>query len=118
MVRVAHLVHCENNGLDDLRGYTGKPKTAIARLQSNQFSGEAPPTAGRPVLRRGSRGDAVVAMQCQLQYLGFMVAVDADFGVDTEVAVAAFQSSRQLHDEGILDRDTWSALDAAVKGLE
>jgi putative chitinase len=70
------------------------------------------------VLRRGSKGNAVVDLQRLLRKLGFMVAVDADFGVGTEVAVAAFQRAQQLDADGIVGRDTWTALDGAVKGLK
>lgn len=118
VVRVTKLVNGGDNGLSDRRGYTAKAKSAVARLEGIQLSGEAPPTGGRPVMRRGSRGDAVVDLQRRLRKLGFMVAVDADFGVGTEVAVAAFQRSHQLESNGIVGRDTWAALDAAAKGLK
>ena len=65
--------------------------------------------------RRGSRGDAVVELQRLLQKLGFMVAVDADFGPGTEVAVAAFQRGQKLDVDGIVGQKTWVALDAALK---
>jgi putative chitinase len=118
VVRVTKLVNGGQNGLNDRRSFTAKAKTAIARLEGIQLTGEAPPTLGRPVLRRGSKGNAVVDLQRLLRKLGFMVAVDADFGVGTEVAVAAFQRAQQLDADGIVGRDTWTALDGAVKGLK
>jgi putative chitinase len=118
VVRVTKLVNGGSNGLADRRSLTAKAKAAIARLEGIQLTGEAPPTLGRLVLRRGSKGDAVVELQRLLRKLGFMLAVDADFGVGTEVAVAAFQRAQQLDADGIVGRDTWTAVDAAVKGLK
>ena len=81
------------------------------------LSGEAPPSGNRPVLRRGSKGDAVGELQRRLQAVGFMVAVDNDFGAGTEVAVAAFQKQRGLQPvDGIVGKETWKALDAVDGG--
>ena len=68
------------------------------------------------MLRRGSKGDAVAELQRSLRKLGFMVAVDADFGAGTEVAVAAFQRDRKLDVDGMVGNITWAALDKALKG--
>lgn len=113
IVEVTKLVNGGTNGLEDRRHYTTKAKTAIARLEGFVLAGEAPPAGGRPVLRRGSKGAAVTELQRALRKLGFMLAVDADFGPGTEVAVAAFQSANQLDVDGIVGNDTWVALDKA-----
>ena len=71
------------------------------------------------MLHRGSKGDAVGDLQRLLQKLGFMLAVDNDFGPGTEVAVAAFQKQRGLDPvDGIVGNDTWTALDAARPKVE
>jgi len=114
VVRVTRIVNGGTNGLADRRELTARAKAAIARLEGIRILGEDPPSQGRPVLRRGSRGDAVVALQRLLQKLGFMVAVDADFGPGTEVAVAAFQRGQKLDVDGIVGHKTWVALDAAL----
>ena len=113
IVEVTKLVNGGSNGLEDRRRYTTKAKTAIARLEGFVLAGEAPPAGGRPVLRRGSKGAAVTELQRALRKLGFMLAVDADFGPGTEVAVAAFQSANNLDVDGIVGNDTWVALDKA-----
>ncbi len=115
IVDVTRLVNGGSNGLEDRRGYTAKAKAAIARLEGFVLSGAAPPAGGRLVLRRGSKGDAVTELQRALQKLGFMVAVDADFGAGTEVAVAAFQRDNKLDVDGVVGNDTWVALDKALK---
>jgi putative chitinase len=105
------------NGLNERRELTAKAKAAVARIEGFVLTGAAPPTKGRPVLRRGSKGDAVGELQRLLRALGFMVAVDNDFGAGTEVAVAAFQAQQRLECiDGIAGDETWKALDSAVKG--
>jgi putative chitinase len=116
------------NGLSERIAFTQKAKTAVARLQAVQLSGASPagaapagvaspgaPPAGqtRPVLARGSQGDAVIQLQNLLRDLDFAVAVDGDFGPGTEVAVSRFQSEGKLTADGIVGPQTWAALDAA-----
>ncbi|MEJ8810783.1 peptidoglycan-binding protein [Variovorax ureilyticus] len=114
VVRVTQIVNGGTNGLADRRTLTSKAKAAVARLEGFVLTGFAPPSGNRPVLRRGSSGDAVGDLQRRLRALGFMVAVDNDFGPGTEVAVAAFQTQRDLDPvDGIVGSDTWAALDAA-----
>ncbi len=110
IVKVTKLINGGINGLEDRRGLTAKAKTAVARLEGFVLAGEAPPAAGRPVLRRGSKGEAVVELQRALRGLGFMVAIDGDFGPGTEVAVAALQREKGLGVDGIVGNDTWKAI--------
>ena len=117
------------NGLSDRIAFTQKAKTAVARLQAVQLSGAAsggataparrarPRLAGqtRPVLARGSKGDAVVQLQNLLRDQNFAVALDGDFGPGTEVAATRFQSENGLTADEIVGPQTWAALDAAKK---
>jgi putative chitinase len=127
------------NGLTDRIAFTRKAKAAVARLQAIALSGAtsvgaakgAAATAGaapaggavagvasappRPVLGRGSQGDAVVQLQNMLRDLNFAVAIDGDFGPGTEVAATRFQSENGLAADGIVGPLTWGALDAAKK---
>ena len=48
-------------------------------------------TLGLPLLREGSMGPAVRAMQSLLNYKGVPVGIDGDFGEETEKAVKKFQ---------------------------
>ena len=121
------------NGLSERIAFTQKAKTAVARLQAVQLSGAAPaadapaaaasPAAAspgpgpagqtRPVVARGSQGDAVIQLQNLLRDADFAVAVDGDFGPGTEVALTRFQSENKLDSDGIVGPQTWAALDAA-----
>lgn len=58
-----------------------------------------------PVIRRGSRGDAVVAAQIILG-----LTADGIFGPATEAAVVAFQRKHELLPDGVIGRATWAAL--------
>jgi N-acetylmuramoyl-L-alanine amidase len=64
------------------------------------------------VLRRGAGGEAVRDLQRRLARAGLEPGVDdsGDFGEGTEHAVRAFQTRRGLRVDGIVGRQTWSAL--------
>ncbi len=115
IIAVTRLVNGGTNGLADRRTYTSAAKTAVARLEGVQLSGAPSGSEARPVLHRGSKGDAVAALQNQLRALGFTLAVDGDFGPGTEVAVTRFQSEHALAADAIVGPQTWAALDAAAK---
>jgi putative chitinase len=115
LVKVTRLINGGTNGLEDRRKYTSRAKTAIARLEGLMLAGASAQDEARPVLRRGSRGDAVVQLQVLLRKLGFMLAVDGDFGPGTEVAVARFQHDRSLTVDGLVGPETWVALEKAAK---
>lgn len=63
------------------------------------------PRGPMQVIRRGSRGDAVVALQ---MILG--LPADGMFGPMTEAAVIAFQHKHQLLPDGVVGRATWAAI--------
>jgi peptidoglycan hydrolase-like protein with peptidoglycan-binding domain len=63
------------------------------------------------VLRRGSCGPAVAALQAALHLPG-----DGIFGPATEEAVAEFQERRRLATTGLVGARTWEALDAEARG--
>lgn len=61
-------------------------------------------------VRRGDAGEAVKAVQSQLNTRGAGLTVDGAFGPGTETAVRNFQSSRGLSADGIVGPNTWLAL--------
>src|SRR5262249_27660047 len=97
----------------------------LAKAKKIWMSGAAQPAAtggqaaaaedAHPVLRKGSTGDDVTILQNRLTATGFKVLADGDFGKNTEDAVKAFQTSRDLEADGVVGRATWDAL-RAIKG--
>lgn len=62
-------------------------------------------------LRKGSKGDAVKALQILLNGHGFDCGeADGDFGAQTEKALKAFQKSKKLTQDAIAGAKTWGAL--------
>lgn len=69
-------------------------------------------------IKKGSTGPDVVECQTDLILLGYDLGpkgADGIFGSKTDAAVRAFQGSVGLKQDGIVGRDTWAALDEAVK---
>ncbi len=78
-----------------------------------------PPPAERkgsgPLLRRGSSGEAVKALQRRLKDLGFDPGpVDGEFGPKTQAAVVAFQRHERIEVDGIVGPQTWKYLGITV----
>ncbi len=66
------------------------------------------------MLRLGSQGEDVAALQRALKALGFYTAtVDGDFGPITEAAVKAFQRQAGITVDGIVGPETWGAIGGA-----
>jgi peptidoglycan hydrolase-like protein with peptidoglycan-binding domain len=66
-----------------------------------------------PVLKKGSEGNSVKALQILLIGYGYSCGrygADGDFGDDTEKAVRAFQADRGLEVDGVVGPDTWAEL--------
>lgn len=64
-------------------------------------------------IERGDRGDTVTALQEVLSALGYRASADGVFGPETEVAVEAFQSDRNLRPDGVAGPATLRALSRA-----
>ena len=68
----------------------------------------------KATLKKGSKGDAVKALQKQLIALGYDVGkkgADGDFGSATLAAVKAFQKANGLKADGVVGESTWAKLD-------
>lgn len=93
----------------------------IARLRAGSPAVVVAPD--RPLIRRGSRGAAVLEAQSMLKAAGaYAGKVDGDFGPATERAVKAFQQGRSgpngkpLSPDGTVGPATWWALYQATGG--
>jgi peptidoglycan hydrolase-like protein with peptidoglycan-binding domain len=95
---------------------TTKAATTTTR-QGGSTSKTAPattttfPVAGRPVLKLGSTGPDVVALQQRLTALGYNTgSADGNFGTSTQTAVMAFQKAKNIPADGVVGSSTWAAL--------
>lgn len=88
------------------------PQPVASGLGQDAFVRAAEPVGGgAPVLRMGSRGDAVKFLQAALKNKGFDPGpLDGIFGMRTTAAVRAFQASAGIAVDGIAGPQTWGAL--------
>jgi len=72
--------------------------------------------ATRPVLRMGSRGSAVLALQRRLTALGYWLgSADGQFGDLTRQAVMTIQKVAGLSRDGVCGQLTWARVDAGKR---
>jgi putative chitinase len=99
------------NGIETRRTYLAAAKAALARVQG--IATPTPDSATMPVLRRGSKGEAVADLQARLKIAGYPLAIDGDFGPATELASLHFQTDQKITADGIAGPQTWSRLPPA-----
>jgi putative chitinase len=109
LITITKKINGGLNGLDSRRAYLVKAKQALVRLEAVAASGTDPQAA--PALRRGSKGEAVAALQEKLQAAGYPLAIDGDYGAATELAISHFQTDHNLTADGIAGEETLKALD-------
>jgi hypothetical protein len=73
------------------------------------LAGFVPDTQVAAIARK-AKGDLVVWAQEHLITAGYPLAVDGDFGLQTQTAVAQFQAAHGLPATGVLDVGTWGTL--------
>lgn len=61
-----------------------------------------------------SRGRAVVYLQILLRSAGYELEPDGLFGPMTREAVKTFQAMHGIRADGVVDGDTWDALDGVM----
>ena len=109
----------QNGGEIAVRSYYNFPWDCVLRYEEND--GEAVEKAaeetvrlrGLPLLRRGSRGDAVRAAQYLLLCRGMKLpkyGADGDYGQETEDTMKEFQRLKGLDADGECGALTWAAL--------
>lgn len=63
-----------------------------------------------PLIKRGSKCEAVKKLQQILNAKGYKLSVDGDFGPATEAAVKAYQGANHLEADGEVGEKTWASL--------
>lgn len=77
------------------------------------YAGEQQPVKKEKTISVGADGPEVAAIQRRLQVHGFALkTIDGSYGSRTKSAVSDFQQSQGLKSDGIVDKDTWTALAA------
>lgn len=81
-------------------------------LSVSAAQASTPVAVSRPLLKKGSKGDAVKELQTLLNAKGAApkLIVDGDFGAKTDAAVRAFQKAQKLVVDGKVGTYTWDAL--------
>ena len=91
-----------------------RTRSELVALRSAAENGRILGADGQ-LLRRGTTGNQVRALQHLLGLLGFDPGpIDGSFGSRTDRAVAAFQRARALHPDGVIGTESRSALAAAL----
>ncbi|MFK7927347.1 MAG: peptidoglycan-binding protein, partial [Myxococcota bacterium] len=78
----------------------------------------APTLSGKPEVSQGDMGPKVRVLQDLLSSAGFRVAVDGEFGANTDRAVRAYQRSRGLFVDGKVGPKTAAALSSNKAAVE
>lgn len=95
-----------------VRGY-GLPNFASRATSKEISSKESVCNVELKVLRKGSKGQSVKAIQAMLVGFGYScgsAGIDGDFGSGTESAVRKYQSKKGLEVDGIVGTATWTSL--------
>jgi peptidoglycan hydrolase-like protein with peptidoglycan-binding domain len=79
----------------------------------------SPPLVNPLILKQGDKGDDVKNLQEKLSELGlYSGVVDGSFGPITNAAVIKLQETYKLTADGIVQGETWTALDNAIIELK
>lgn len=87
-----------------------KHHTATAVTNGIQSDGSTPKAATMPLIKKGSKGSAVLRLQKMLNAKGYKLTEDGDFGSKTEAAVKAYQKANGLEVDGEVGPMTWGVL--------
>jgi murein L,D-transpeptidase YcbB/YkuD len=99
------------------RGYNGPGYKNFAydeKIAAAYDRYTAKPGAKPAVLRRGSRGEAVLALQRDLAALGYRLDADGAYGPGTAEAVRRFQADHGLPTDGMAGPQTQAAVANAL----
>lgn len=97
--------------IEGARKITDVPKEAEKPIAESKPTGGA--FVSLPILRRGSRGDSVKALQALLIGYGYNLGgwgADGSFGGATQGALVKFQTANKLTADGICGANTWRKL--------
>lgn len=115
------IVHASTVGMqvradDSIRNWTHWGALAGVRYPLDELLTEEEPaaTVSLPLLRRGSRGSAVVRLQLALRELDYNLQPDGIFGPMTREAVLTYQATHGLVADGLVGPKTWASLEETI----
>jgi len=90
---------------------------SLSYLEVLEMFGEACPSSGKPLLKKGMKGEGVKTLQLALEQAGFKPkgGADGNFGTGTYNAVMAFQKAKGLKADGSVGDCTWQALEGTIQ---
>lgn len=103
----------DSSGIPGLVTMTPSPYGTATLVPSAQPTMTPLPTATPLILKLGSKGAEVRALQTKLRELGYMRTIDGDFGKGTENALKAFQTRNRLRADGIAGPSTLAKINSA-----
>lgn len=92
---------------------THKKWVEWGELKAVEYEGTPLPDV-KPVLKKGDKGSFVTLAQTELIQKGYdcgIYGADGKFGVMTEAAVKRFQTDNRIDVTGVINQETWDALD-------
>lgn len=102
--------HTECGRVDGIKGAVDLNISHLSGA-SKKVGGDDTVDIKLPVLRRGSKGNTVTAVQQLLAAKGYKSGkTDGIFGENTEAAVKKYQSAKGLNADGIVGKNTYNAL--------
>lgn len=107
-----HNHHCHISVKSDKAHYDSEEPWRFTFVTEGIPVANEEPKPAHGLLRRGAKGEQVVALQSLLNSHGASIPVDGDFGPRTEAALRLYQASKHLVADGIAGRYTWEMLEA------
>lgn len=119
---VQHLLNAAGRSVDADGVFGAGTAAAVSAFQSDRglsadgIVGEQTWTALITTVSSGDSGEAVTALQVQLNKTGAGLTVDGEFGAATRAAVEGFQSAAGLTVDGVVGPQTWQSLTGSGSG--
>lgn len=100
-------------GVPSFSPMTPDPQAPVTQMPTTPPTITPKPSPTPLVLKLGSTGPSVRALQTKLRQLGYMRTIDGDFGKGTENAVKAFQTRNRLRPDGVAGPATLAKINSA-----
>ncbi len=107
---VATISNLETSIAIQMQATTTSLPVIVHTATSQPTNSPTTPSSLWPLLSQGSQGAEVLVLQSMLDYRGYDIDIDGDFGPQTHDVVISFQQSRGLSANGYVAEATWKAV--------